>query len=379
MKHILPITFIFSALLSFNGFAQITINGSSFPSSGDTLFITVDDSPDIELSAAGGDQIWSYTSLEATSQDIRPLRPAAQGPGQEEFPNADFYREFPGGVVGYYRNTGDQLLLLGFYGSDPLGFGLVSGSRFDPPVVERQAPLQFFDNAQQEFDISLSFAGEDLPDFVLDQLPATPDSMRVRANTNRISLVDAWGELTVAGESYEVLREKRTDYTEGRVDALIPFVGWLDVTDVVTEILPDIEGLGMDTTIAYYYYSNDIIEPVAVVEMNDEGTEVERVEYKGGVLSNVAPVFQQTPSVRAYPNPAVANVNFAFSNLPTGNYTLNIYNILGTQVRSRQCYIQGDQTETVNLSRLNKGTYLYSLVDAQGKIIVTRRLMVNRP
>ena len=37
------------------------------------------------------------------------------------------------------------------------------------------------------------------------------------------------------------------------------------------------------------------------------------------------------------------------------------------------------KTIKLDISKLRKGTYLYSLTDAKGKTIATRRLMVIRP
>ncbi|MCB0623208.1 MAG: T9SS type A sorting domain-containing protein, partial [Saprospiraceae bacterium] len=85
------------------------------------------------------------------------------------------------------------------------------------------------------------------------------------------------------------------------------------------------------------------------------------------------------PILFAYPNPAIEEVRFDFNGLLPGNYDLKIYNILGQLVWERNFWLAGNRTEKVNLARLRKGTYLYSLVDSNGKTLATKRLMIVRP
>lgn len=81
----------------------------------------------------------------------------------------------------------------------------------------------------------------------------------------------------------------------------------------------------------------------------------------------------------AFPNPAIVNVRFEFTNLIPGNYKVSIFNILGAEVWKNYYYISGQRIEKVDISNLRKGTYLYSLQDDRGKTIATKRLVVVRP
>lgn len=81
----------------------------------------------------------------------------------------------------------------------------------------------------------------------------------------------------------------------------------------------------------------------------------------------------------AFPNPAVEWVRFDCKNLPESDYTLKIFNIVGKVVWKENYSISGNKSITVELEDFKKGTYLYSLVDKDGNVIGTRRLVVLKP
>ncbi|MEY4904776.1 MAG: hypothetical protein RLZZ292_2591, partial [Bacteroidota bacterium] len=83
--------------------------------------------------------------------------------------------------------------------------------------------------------------------------------------------------------------------------------------------------------------------------------------------------------VRAYPNPAIEEVNFELANLPASNYTIKIYNMLGSVVWKETNFVLGSKTIKANISALQKGSYLYNVTDSNGKVHATRRLIVLRP
>lgn len=379
MKYYTP-AFLFVILLVAGLKAQPTITSESFPHAGDTLLTAIDNLPAGNyITGSGPAQAWDFTTLQSPFPRRTPLRPAMQGPGSYNFPGASFYAGAGDNLAAYYRASNTKLELLGFYGADPLGLGVESATFYQPPLVQQRAPLKYLDNNSAQSNLSLAFSTDDLPAGVLDNLPITPDSLRIRLNIQRSDVADAWGVLTIPGGIYDVLREKRTEVRETRLDAKIGFFGWQDITDIAIQAL-GLPQLGALTTVSYYYFSNEAIEPVAVVVANEEETQVQRVEYKANsVATNVQNVEALKPGVWAFPNPAIVNVRFEFTNLPKGKYKLRILNILGIEEWSKSYVINGNYTEKIDISALRKGTYLYSLMDERGKTVTTRRLIVVRP
>lgn len=358
--------------------AQPVIQNGTFPQVGDSLRVSVDNLPSgIDLEDAAANQSWDFTTLLSAFVNTTPVVTVQQADGYFGFPGADY------AVVGdnanfFYRTTAGKVELLGFYGEDPAGLGIEGIFRYEPPLIERRAPLQYLDVNTSGTNISFAFSADDLPDQITDLLPISPDSIRIRLNSERTEEADAWGTLTIPGGIYDVLREKRTEEQQIRLDAKIGFFNWFDITDIALELL-QLEALEPRTTISYRFYSNEAVEPIAEVQTLNEGATIGSVSYKAGTISSLRPVETALPGVYAYPNPAIVNVRFEFANLPADHYTVSIFNILGVKEWSRRYYVDGGRTEKVDISALRKGTYFYSIADSRGKTLVTKRLIIVRP
>ena len=382
MKHLLHLLFAITIVPCFL-MAQITVSNAGFPIAGDTLITAVDNLPtNIPITAEGGNQVWDFSSLQAPFSRRIVFGEAMDGSQGISFPNASLVANIAEGTEGYYAVSSSTLELIGLYGADPLDLGLELLTRFDPSVVERRAPMNFFDINQTEGALLLPFSTDDLPGGILDELPITPDSLRIRITTERLDVVDAWGTLTTPSGTYEVLREKRTEIRETRLDAKLGFLDWQDITELAIGSLPEegAELLGMDTSITHNYFAEGIKEIIAVVSLNNSETEVLSVEFKSDdIATNVQNASTLQPGVYAFPNPATENVRFEFSNLEAGNYELKLFNIVGAEVWSDRLYINGSRAIKVDISRLKKGTYLYNLINDKNQTLTTRRLIVLRP
>lgn len=377
MKHLLLLIFL---IIGYSLAAQIVLQPTTLPRLGDTLRTAVDNMPgNISLMPSGADQRWDFTVLQSPFTRQIIIKSPEVGENRDRFPGANMLIELAEGAEAYYRfNISQQSTVqaLGFFGKDPLNFGIKTLTKYNLPIVDQRAPLRYRDNNTVQSNLLLPFAADDLPNSILDQLPITPDSVRIRVSINRQDVVDAWGKLTIPGGIYDVLREKRTEIRETRVEAKLGTFPWQNITDLI----PNSELAGKDTTVTYYFFSNEAKEPIAVVTMDDDVKKAVRVEYKANdITTDVQNVKYLKPGVYAFPNPAIVNVRFEFTNLIPGNYKISIYNILGAEVWKQYYYISGQRTEKVDISSLRKGTYLYSLQNEWGKTIATKRLVVVRP
>jgi hypothetical protein len=256
-----PFSLVF--IILFNGIslkAQITVTNSTFPVAGDKLRMSRDNSPaGIVITPPGFNIEWDLTQLKTDAQYVTQFAPASQGSQGANLPDATLFAGLLSGNDGYYKVTANTFGLVAENGTGPGGdFNCLFLSR--PPLVERSAPLNFFDIRQ--------FSSSQLTNIPLDQLSAefkngiTIDSARLRVAISKIEVVNAYGTLRIPGGSFEVLRVKNTVYREMRLDAKIPPLGWLDVTD--RAILYGYN-LGVDTTANYQFYSNDSKEPIAIL------------------------------------------------------------------------------------------------------------------
>ena len=374
MKQIVLFTVLIMSVLVAKG--QITVTAETLPDIGDTLRTAVDGIPsDISITTPGGDQVWDFKGLQGVTREVVYL-PASEGTFSADFPSANLVVISAVGET-YYLNSGSSFELVGYKGQAPDPIMQEVTAKFTPRAVQRRAPMNFFDDNSMNTALTLAAAADDLPlGGVLDSLPITPDSLRLRIVTTRDDLVDAWGILSIPGNTYDVLREKRLEITETRMDVKIFGLPWQDFTD----FLPDIDFLGMDTTKTYHFYSNEVKEPIAIATVDPQTNDVISVEYRSEDIStSVKYINKGRADLFAYPNPAIDEVRFDFVNVKSGIYQLKMFNILGKVVWQDSFPMVGDKTVKVDLSALRKGTYLYSLIDGRGKTVTTKRLMIIRP
>lgn len=380
MKHI---TLVILCLSYFALGAQITVTDQYFPQAGDTLLTATDNMPaSIQIGTPGPGREWNFRSLQSPIIVRTVVRPASEGAAAVDFPDADLVFKLNENAEGYYRITDNTLELIGLSGTDPINLGIDVQPKLNEPQIERWAPLNYNDTHNSTMNLSYALDADEIPQDLLEVLPITPDSLRVRLQLQREDEVDAWGTMSIPGGTYEVLREKRTLDQDIRLDAKIGILGWQDVTDIVLE-LTDLgtDVLGNSQIIRYYFWSEGIKEPIAVATMNEDQTAVTTVDFKAeDILADLVQTTDRLqPTVIAYPNPAMAHTNFQFIQLKPGNYRLVIYNLVGSKVWQQNYRINGPLTERVSLSDLKKGTYLYALEDEQGRTLITRRLIVVRP
>ncbi len=347
----------------------------SFPQAGDTLFLAVDNDPGIVLTGPGGPYDWDYTSLQAPFTTEVLYKPASEGNAADQLPNADLVVDLPGGSEAYYEISNGELRNIAINGPDPAGLGFDLLMKLDPPLVERKAPTSFGFSLLQESSIGAAISSDLIPQQILDQLPITPDSLRLRISANRTEFADAYGTVSIPGGTFDVLRIKRFEVREFHVDAYLSFSGWAEITDLVGADMPP------DSSLTYFFLSNEAKEPIVSIEADPLTEEVQRVTFKsieGSVATTFVPAGQAM--VLAYPNPAINDVRFEFINLQPGDYRLEIYNLLGVKIREKNYHLKGgNSVDKMDITALRKGSYLYALIGPDGKTITTKRLIVIRP
>ncbi len=361
--------------------AQITVTNATFPQIGDTLYVAVDDSPpDVDLLPPGGPYHWDFSDLDVVFSDVILYRPAIEGSVGAEIPQAEIFAEIAFQTEGYYRTDGTLFEMVAVHGTDPALFGIETTARFDPPVVDRRAPMNYGETFQSNSQFAVAMATEDLPPELIDSLglPIVPDSIRIRFTSQRSDTVDAYGTLTLPVGTFEVLREKRVDRRETRIDLLFSVGGWQDWTDVIALIPPFDQFLGPRTLITYYFF-NDVEKEVILQYLFDlEGIQAPRATFKTEEFlssSKERPTLEGR--VQPSPNPARGVVQFEMSGLPAGRYALSILEVGGKTLLRRELHLQGEQVETLDLSHLPAGTYLYRLEPLEGRGVLGGRLVLR--
>ncbi len=358
--------------------AQITVTNATFPVAGDTLKFATDLDPDgVVITAPGGPTAWDFTGLAPTFKSETVFSAASGGVAFAQFPNAELLSISGGGQnETYYDVSATNFDNLGFSGADPnSGFPVQTTFKFSPPVPARRAPLNFIDNHLASTSVNVAFSLADIPGGVLDSLgipTALVDSIRIRVTASRVDIVDAYGTLAIPGGTYDVLREKRSEYRETRLD-IHTFFGWIDVTDQAGAAA----GFGLDTLITYNFFSNTEKEPIAVVEMDNSGSVVQQVDYKDtGVVSGNNDVAAIKPEVVVSPNPATDLAVFELKNFKPGSYSIQLLDARGSLILVKNLTTGNI---AVSLEGLAEGAYFYRLLDDKNRVQSSGKLLkINR-
>lgn len=361
--------------------AQITVTNSTFPVAGDTLKLAFDYSPEgiLALTPPGGNQLWDFTSLQIDAAQDIVFNPADQGIVGGQVPGAELFTVLSPNTESYYNVTPTNFELQSYYGIVP--YDLVANNLFEnnPPWPERYAPLNFFDIRASSSGFLENFVPSDFsPQLILNLAALTNnvhiDSMRYRVAISQIYVVDGWGSVSIPGGTYDVLREKRTLYRETRIDAKIPPLGWLDITD--NTIQAGFNRLGVDTLVALHFYNDVAKEPIAIVTVNNAQNASTQVQFKNtSQVSAVEKADGAYPSVTISPNPAGDEAVIRFNNIAPGTYKLVVFDEQGRMVRQKSLQTDGQHQEQINLSGLLPGMYVVTFFDEHDRLICREKLV----
>jgi hypothetical protein len=198
--------------------------------------------------------------------------------------------------------------------------------------------------------------------------PQIPDSCRLTITMSEDIVVDGEGTLYLPTEVLQAYRQKVTVKKAYRVEVLYGLT-WRDVTTQV----PGIRLITNQEWIRFVTASTGL--PVAEIELDPYDKPLS-VEFKTHpLLTRVVEEEPSKPDIFAYPNPSYDIVRFQLTELNAGMYHLKIYNILGVQVREIKIEVDHcRETVAVDMSDLQRGTYLFRLQDKAGRTIKTKRV-----
>ena len=376
---------VFFILISIKTTAQITLTDAYFPSANDSLQTAISLSQytrTLRLTAASSTaQRWDYSYLRAaansTAKTTERYLAATDTALLRQFPTAKLVRDIGGGQLAAYNKTATRFELLGYKNIDFGGIlRLPVVAKFLQPVLERRAPLAFNTTNRNQSSFVVAISSNIIPDTLLSTLPIRPDSIRVRFQTDRQDKTDAYGTLLIPGGSYEVLRERRYEVTDTKIEAKLNPLPWLDVTSLI------LTGTQRprDTTIRYYFWSNSAKEPIAVLTTDDKdsitlaqykylkiNTSVENAAYTEGVASLIIS-----------PNPMTTEAVFVIKiESSSASCSLAIVDNLGQIILQKNLKIGKEQRVQVDISSLANGIYWARLVDENGGILMVRSFVKN--
>lgn len=275
------------------------------------------------------------------------------------------------------------------YPTAPAGCNLVQYTK-DPITAERQHTYFFISDAELKvfFDGSgdtpipgmlklLKFPSTYLTDFsdsiqtALTTLaedfgiPSNPliDSARMEIKILTNSLMDGWGKLVMGANTVDVLRQKSS----------ITFNIKFFVRNKITGQYSIFQGFPEQNSTSFVYNwigKNSGLPYLSfgIDEIGELGQNVECMLYSSrGFANRVKDVHQNLISV-AYPNPASDIVNLELDLKQSGEGSLKIFNLAGTEVlvKDNVALFAGKETIGVSVGGLPAGMYLYQIKTKEG-------------
>ena len=340
------------------------------PIAGDSIYSLVDNLPTrIEIGQPGPSQVWDFTSLQSPFVRKHSFK---EGKANQTALSIE-----KSGVDFQYTKIDESVFLSAIINADPLRIGRPVSLYCSPVLLEYKNPIEYNDASSNYSRLIGYLPWSDMPSrFQIGGFDIS-DSLRLVLEINRDDAVDAWGDLLMQNESFEVVRMRRIEEQILHVYGRDNNGDWLDISSSFQELLNGVSWNSI--TYSYLYLSSGLPGPVAEV-YTDQNDIVEKVIFSADpkMAEEIAPD-KRLRGVYVYPNPTLGYVRFELFNIPNGNYELNVYNILGKKMWSPDEKVTPNKVILADLSFLRRGTYFYSLLDDTGKRIVTRRLIIIKP
>lgn len=380
--QILVACFLLSFGFTLPATAQITVENTVFPVVGDTLHLAIGNQPGAInqiFTPPGGDQHWDLSNLQPNQLWDQVMKDPQTGTAAASFPGAStLYNNLSSDKEVYLEVTGNQVNYLGYYGLDEIGLGLNLNFINLPPLEQSWAPINFFD-IKQITSNSLTFFDAPIAPPVLLNLVPTADSFRIRVTYQQISTVDAWGMLTIPGDTFEVLRKKQTLYKSQAVDVKVAPLGWIDIATIGgQQIFP----LGTDTITTFHFLNSVSKEPIAICTLNTSLNTVLSVQYKVVSLtpppSSTGDIVLEKEPFSLYPNPTRSSVTLKWELVEDADVRIVVSDMAGRALHTllNKHVLAGPQSTQHALPEMQPGQYLVQVM-ANGVLRHTEKLTVQ--
>lgn len=239
--------------------------------------------------------------------------------------------------------------------------------------LDRRISTQTPEVEEKTTGYHINFAPEDIDQYLLNQLPIRPDSIKVSV---AVVINDSdWSDVSLKYSSTSLKNRSftRVMNVERSIQIKIVPFGWTSVNSVA----PMIDWDRSFKVEHRYFITADLDIPYAVLEKRDGQYNIAVMDWG---TSNRAPrKIDGAPQIKALPNPVINDVRFEISNVPEGSYTIKIKNILGEVKIQKMVQFTSSDIFPINIDVLRKGSYFYALEDDQGNILSTKRLIVLKP
>ena len=223
-------TLLLSALMVVTSwtFAQITVTQADYGQAGDSVVVGYDNLPPANLNVGGtGMQTWDFTSLSLNNINTLKFEDPANTASGSSFPNADLAIERLADTI-FFESSAGAFAIDGITG-DGFGLGVSVLADFDPNSTQIKFPANLNDSYVDTaiFDTTLSCAAVGYGSLC--------DSARLKRKLIGTSDIDAYGDVSTPGGTFETIRQYFREFNQDTAWLLPnlppPFNVWSVFTD----------------------------------------------------------------------------------------------------------------------------------------------------
>lgn len=360
--------------------AQITVTNSIFPTPGDTLrTVTTANLGGFDRTMVGEGLTWDLSNAGTGPVTELVYQDAMEGDSAAVFPEADLL-DASTGVEIYYRTFNNKIVEIGRSGLDPVLGAINFTVNTEGEAILRRAPISYNDVFDEESSFNIQAGASIIPDSILGGLAGSVDSLRLTVTTTHDDFIDAWGTMSIPTGTHEVLRVNRSTVNDVMLEAKVVVLGWVtvDPSNPLFGGLGDLlDLLGENETTSYQFYGADSKELIADLTTDTEDNLIS-LTYKAGGTTSTKEISANTQDIKVYPNPTFGDITFDVQKLPADDYSVVIFNVIGKQLWSSKIDSRTGRLST-HVGHLQKGTYLYSILDGTGRKVTTRRIVLMTP
>lgn len=273
-----------------------------------------------------------------------------------------------GSIIKYYKKSRKEFNELGFYKDSKYPYQVI----YDKPLSFSTDYLIYGATFSDSTTFSLIKQKEELPIELFNDLPQKVKEIKIVGNIKRYYHCDANGKFIFSQNSVSALRMKVIEKTSIRLYDIqsgneIPHVN----EKILKKIYPTI-----GHNICYKFFSNSVKHYFAKVNYS-KSTNSYIIKYQNdNIEDNLLKIDNKKKKFVIFPNPTYDIAKFLISNYSSGDYNLEIYNIIGKNIWATDVKITSNSLLKYDFSFLRKGTYLVALKDKYGNILTTKKLVI---
>ncbi|HLN53165.1 MAG TPA: T9SS type A sorting domain-containing protein [Prolixibacteraceae bacterium] len=333
------LVFSMLVLLAFSVKAQIVVDRTDFPHTGDLVVTAVDETTHVSPGNAGANQTWDFHNLIATGYDSALFIPVNQAPNWQNFPLANMASQTldpgTGYAYGFYHDSGDDIGIAGMQVMGELmpGFNIVMSARYLTESWFR-LPYHYGDNRSCSY-MQDAHAG-------MYNNGSLIDSSKVVSDVDVQMLVDAWGTMVTPTGSFQVLRVKETK-------------NWVDSSYSWTGTSWQFEGAENFNSTGYKFYGKNygLIGEIAPNEQRENGM----MFFVSETIVNTNNL-EIAGQASVYPNPANGQIT-----VDAGDITrIEIFSASG------QLEMVSTSPKLIDVSRLGTGLHIIKVYTSDNVI-----------